>query len=102
MKKLIKRNPKKALKISLVIFLILMCINGLLVWLTGSVWLALLVPVLACVQISYVSKWSNYYINESIEENLIEQIKGTLSDIDCFNEVVKNEKTENQFEDKIS
>lgn len=102
MKKLIKRNPKKALKISLVIFLTLMCINGLLVWLTGSVWLALLVPVLACVQISYVSKWSNYYINESLEENLIEQIKGTLSDIDGFNEVVKNEKTENQFEDKIS
>lgn len=104
MKKLIKKNPKKALKISLVIFLSLMCLNGLIVWLTNSVCLALLIPVLACSQISYVSKWSNYYVSEEIEQKkneLIEQFKNvSFADlsVDVLNEVVANE--ENEKEEK--
>ena len=102
MKKLIKRNPKKALKISLVIFLSLMCLNGLIVWLTNSVWLALLIPVVACAQISYVSKWSNYYVSEQLEQLqndiIAAEMKNVSIDIDKFNEVIANE--ENKKEEK--
>lgn len=80
MKKLIKKNPIKAQKISLVLFVLLMALSGFLGVLADSLLLWFITVTIAVVQVVNVTKYAQYCIQLE-QADKIEQAEKILKDM---------------------
>lgn len=70
MKKLIKKNPIKAQKISLVLFVSLMVLSGFFGALLANLLVWFITVAVAVWQVIYITKWAQYYITDEKNEQM--------------------------------
>lgn len=98
MKKLIKNNPVKAQKISLVIFVLLMCLNGFISYIFNSLLCAFLIPLVAIIQIVKVTNYAEFCKKEELTVQAEELLKSLENLKNKNSEVVSDVEYEDKTE----